>query len=126
MVNAGDGDLEIGPVDALAASTPTVRPIGRATVYDEILDVLSTGGWIQGRDARRRQLSLTAAIDRVVGSIDGPGPRAEPLARSARLRNHLCELAGTANLVAWNDERERCFDDLVTLLSMASVAFPDD
>jgi hypothetical protein len=46
--------------------------------------------------------------------------------RSARLRNHLCELAGTANLVAWNDARERVFEDLMTLLSMAAVAFPDD
>ena len=122
----GDGDLEIGPVDALEESAPVVRPLGRPTVYDEILDVLQAGGWVQGRHAHRHRLSLTAAIDLVVGSVDGPGPKAPALARSARLRNHLCELAGTANLVAWNDVRDRRFEDLVTLLSMATVAFPDD
>lgn len=124
MTVAGDGHLEVDPRSVEGA--PVARSTDGATVYDEVLAALRAGGWIQGRRALRHRLSLTAAIDLVVGSVEGPGPKAPSLARSARLRNHLCELAGTANLVAWNDARERAFDDLVTLLSMAAIAYPED
>ncbi len=126
MMAEGDRNLGIGPAESLFGTDPTVRPVAHATVYDEIIDALRSGGWVQGRSVHRTRLSLTAAIDLVVGSVDGPGPKAASLARSARLRNHLCELAGAANLVAWNDARERDFADLTKLLSMAAVAFPDD
>jgi len=121
---SGDGEIEID-LEALDRA-PTSPPLGRATVYDEILTVLSAGGWVQGRDAHRTRLSLTGAIDLVVGATDGPGPKAASLARSARLRNRLCALAGTTSLVAWNDAAGRSFEDVASLLSMAALAFPDD
>ena len=124
MTQGGDGHLEVDPT--FVGAGPIVRPTGATTVYDDVLAALQSGGWTQGRNAHRSRLSLTAAIDLVVGSTDSPGPKAAALVRSARVRNHLSELAGVANLVAWNDERDRTFDDLVTLLSMAAIAFPDD
>jgi hypothetical protein len=124
MTHGGDGHLETGPTSVRPG--PVIRPTDRTTVYDDVLAALRSGGWTQGRRAHRARLSLTAAIDRVVGSSDSLGPKAAELVRSARVRNHLSELAGVANLVAWNDDRERTFDDLVTLLSMAAIAFPDD
>jgi hypothetical protein len=126
MTGTGDGNLEIGPAESLVGAAPVLRTVDGTTVYDEVIEALRSGGWVQGRSVHRTRLSLTAAIDLVVGSVDGPGPKAPSLARSARLRNHLCELAGTTNLIAWNDARERVFEDLTTLLSMAAVAFPED
>jgi hypothetical protein len=126
VTTPGDGNLEIGPAGSLSGTAPIVRSVGGVTVYDQVLEALTSGGWVQGRNVHRTRRSLTAAIDEVVGSVEGPGPKAAALARSARVRNHLCELAGTTNLVAWNDARERGFDDLATLLSMAAVAFPQD
>lgn len=123
-MTAGDGDIEID-LEALDRA-PAAPPLGRATVYDEVLSALRDGGWVQGRNAHRTRLSLTGAIDLVVGSIEGPGPKAASLARSALLRNHLSELARTANLVAWNDDRERSFEDVMRLLAMAAIAFPND
>lgn len=125
-MDRSDGDVEIDPIQSVADAAPVDRPIGGSTVYDEILASLTTGGWVQGREVHGARRSLTAAIDQVVGLIDRPGPKAAVLARSARLRNRLCALAGTGNLVGWNDAPERTFEDLSTLLSMAAVAFPED
>ena len=105
---------------------PWRRRSSDGTVYGEILATLRAGGWVQGREIHRTRLSITAAIDRAVGSTGGPGPDGASLARRARLRNHLSRLASTANLTAWNDAPERTFADIVTLLAMAAVAFPDD
>jgi hypothetical protein len=124
MTHGGDGHLEIGPTSLRTG--PDTRRTRRTTVYDEVLAALRSGGWTQGRSVHRSRLSVTAAIDLVVGSTDSPGPKAAELVRSATVRNHLSELAGVASLVAWNDDRERTFDDLVVLLSMAAIAFPDD
>lgn len=124
MTQGGDGHVELDPTVVRAGRSE--RPTRVPTVYDEVLGALRTGGWTQGRDTHRSRLSLTAAIDVVVGSTDGPGPKAGPLVRSARVRNHLSELAGVASLIAWNDDGERTFEDLETLLTMAAVAFPDD
>jgi hypothetical protein len=124
VTRAGDGDTEIDPtvVGAGRSELPTRIP----TVYDEVLETLRAGGWTQGRDTHRSRLSLTAAIDVVVGSIDARAPNAAALVRSARMRNHLRELAGVGSLIAWNDDRQRTFADVETLLTMAAVAFPDD
>ena len=124
MTQGGDGHLETGPTSLRTG--PVIRPTGSTTVYDEVLAALRSRGWTQGRNTHRSRLSITAAIDLVVGSTDGVGPKAAELVRSARVRNRLCELAGVASLVVWNDDRERTFGDLVTLLSMAAVVFPDD
>jgi hypothetical protein len=124
MTHGGDGNLEIGPTSVRTG--PASQPTGSTTVYDDVLDALRSGGWTQGRRTHRSRLSITAAIDLVVGSTDDLGPKAAELVRSARVRNHLSELAGAASLVAWNDDRERTFEDLVSLLSMAAIAFPDD
>ena len=81
-----------------------------------------------GSGTRGSRLSLTAAIDAVV--VDSTlsvgadlGPR---LARTGRVRRHLCELAGTANLIGWNDDGERSVGDVVDLLQLAALAYPDD
>jgi hypothetical protein len=126
-VTTGDGDLEIEPTRWAPDDIRPDRGIRRLTVYDDVRAALGERGWVQGRRAHRGRLSLTAAIDIVVGVDDNAsGPTALSLARSARVRNHLCELATTANLVAWNDDRARTFDDLAVLLGMAAVAYPDD
>jgi hypothetical protein len=124
VTRAGDGHVEIDP--ALVRAGRSELPTRIPTVYDEVLAELRSGGWTQGRDTHRSRLSLTAAIDVVVGSTDAPGPKAAALVRSARVRNHLSELAGVASLIAWNDDGERTFEDLETLLTMAAVAFPED
>jgi hypothetical protein len=124
VTDAGDSFLGIDP--ASRRSDPAARPTGGTTVYDEVLSTLRARGWTQGRNAHGARLSLTAAVDLVVGRTDRPGPQAATLVRSSCVRNHLSELASTASLVAWNDDGERTFDDLVTLLSMAAIAFPDD
>ena len=127
MATAGDGDLEIEPTRWAPDGVRPDRGIRRSTVYDDLRETLVEHGWVQGRRTHRGRLSLTAAIDMVVGSEDrARGPRALTLARSARVRNHLCELAATVNLVSWNDDRGRTFDDLASLLGMAAVAYPDD
>ena len=125
MTSAGDGRLGTGPAEMFAG--PSLTPaVVDGTVYGEILAVLRSGGWVQGREHHRTRLSITAAVDRAVGSNAGPGLDGASLARRARLRNHLSRLASTANLTAWNDAPERTFADIVTLLAMAAVAFPDD
>jgi hypothetical protein len=130
--NSRDGDLEGGSAPertvGLGETLPST-PARVETLYDEIIELLAGRGWVQGRETSGDRLSLTAAIDMVVG-VDAPlrtngaaGPR---LARSGRVRRHLCELAGAANLVAWSDDGARSMDDLVALFRFASIAFPDD
>jgi hypothetical protein len=125
-MDKSDGDLEIDPDQWVNDAAPVPRRVDDFTVYDEILALLGEGGWVQGRDVHGTKRSLTAAIDQVVGLVEKPGPKAAALARSSRVRNRLGTLAGTTNLVDWNDARGRSFEDLSTLLSMAAVAFPDD
>ncbi len=127
MPTSGDGDLEIEPTPWRRDDIRAGRLISRATVYDEVRAALDERGWVQGRHTHRARLSLTAAIDIVVGSSsDDPGPKGPSLARAARVRSHLCELAGTSNLASWNDDRRRTFDDLILLLAAAAVAYPGD
>jgi hypothetical protein len=97
------------------------------TVYDAVLELLAVRGWVQGRETDGERLSLTAAIDTVVG-VDvvtgaADGPR---LARSARIGRHLRELVGVASLTAWTDARSRTMADIADLLRLAAVAYPDD
>lgn len=125
MTSAGDGRLGAGPAETFAG-TPLPPVVAEGTVYGEVLAVLRAGGWVQGREIHRTRRSITAAVDRAVGATRSPAPDGASLARRARVRNHLSRLAGTANLAAWNDAPDRTFDDVVTLLAMAAVAFPDD
>ena len=125
MTSAGERRVGMDPAETFAG--PALAPaVADGTIYGEILAILRAGGWVQGREIHRTRLSITAAIDRSVGSIGRPAPDGASLARRARLRNHLSGLAGTANLAAWNDAPDRTFADIVTLLAMAAVAFPDD
>jgi hypothetical protein len=97
------------------------------TVYDAIRELLIGNGWVQGRQIHRERLSLPAAIDVVVGvDLETRAAAGPHLARSGRVRRHLCELAGIANLVAWNDDRARNLSDVIDLLTFAAVAYPDD
>jgi hypothetical protein len=127
---SGDGDLERGgPRDQTVGlgPSPPETPVHVETVYDAIREVLTGRGWVQGRQTHGPRLSLTAAIDVVVGvDVDTRAAAGSLLARSGRVRRHLCELAGTANLVAWNDDRARDMGDVIDLLRYAAIAYPDD
>ncbi len=126
---SGDGDLDRAVPERtveVGRSAPEIStPV--ETIYDAVCKLLIGRGWLQGREVRGPRLSLTAAIDVAVG-VDvetnaAVGPR---LARSGRVQRHLCELAGAANLVAWNDDGERGMSDVIDLLRFAAVAYPDD
>jgi hypothetical protein len=104
-----------------ATSTPV------DTVYDAIRELLTGQGWVQGRRIHGERLSLPAAIDTVVGvDVETRAAAGHQLARSGRVRRHLCELAGAANLIAWNDDGARNMGDVIDLLTFAAVAYPDD
>jgi hypothetical protein len=110
-----------------AGESTRPAPVRIETVYDAILELLGVRGWVQGREAEGERLSLTAAIDTVVG-VDvttgaANGPR---LARSARIGRHLRELAGVSSLTAWNDAKARTMTDITDLLRLAAVAHPED
>lgn len=122
----GDRGAALGRAVGVGTSLPAVvRPVH--TIYDAIRELLTGHGWVQGRQSRGERLSLTAAIDVVVGvDLDTRAAAGPQLARSGRVRRHLCELAGVANLVAWNDDRARNMSDVIDLLTFAAVAYPDD
>lgn len=131
MAESGDRD-DAGSAPERTVGVEAPAPAAKApvaTVYDEVRKLLSDCGWVQGRETSGRRLSLTAAIDAVVAA-DARRPVGSPagpaLARGGRVRRHLCELAGAANLVAWNDDGGRHVDDVVELLRFAAVAYPDD
>jgi hypothetical protein len=110
-----------------AGAPSPAAPTADETVYDRIRELLHERGWVQGRNGHGSRLSLTAAIDVVVG-VD-PETRAGSageLARRSRIARHLRELAGTANLVAWNDERARTLSEVSDLLMFAAITHPDD
>ena len=127
---SGDGDVDRGAASertlGVGQSVPAT-PIPVETVYDAIRDLLTGRGWVQGRQVHGERLSLTAAIDVVVGvDVETRAAAGSRLARSGRVRRHLCELAGTANLAAWNDDGSRDMGEVIDLLSFAAVAYPDD
>lgn len=123
-------DLEQGRGSELTGTSGALLPEAAAptdTVYDRIRELLRERGWAQGREIAGSRLSLTGAVDVVVG-VD-PGTRAGSggeLARRSRIARHLRELAATANLTAWNDERARTLSEVFDLLRFAAVAHPDD
>lgn len=126
----GDGGHDRGGAPGrtvgVGTSTPAV-PRSVHTIYDAIRELLTGHGWVQGRKSRGERLSLTAAIDVVVGvDVETRAAAGPQLARSGRVQRHLCELAGVANLVAWNDDRARDMSDVIDLLTFAAVAYPDD
>lgn len=130
--NSGQRDFEGGSAPERTVGVGEALPATPArvdTVYDDIRELLTGQGWIQGRETSGTRLSLTAAIDCVIG-VDADmtsgvavGPR---LARIGRVRRHLCELAGAANLVSWNDDGARSVNDVDDLLTFAAVAYPND
>jgi hypothetical protein len=127
---SGDGDVDRGAAPertvGVGQSVPAT-PIPVETIYDSIRDLLTGRGWVQGRQVHGERLSLTAAIDVVVGvDVETRAAAGSRLARSGRVRRHLCELAGTANLAAWNDDGSRDMSEVIDLLSFAAVAYPDD
>jgi hypothetical protein len=112
---------------AEAGDATRPAPVRIETVYDAVLELLTARGWVQGRQAGGGRLSLTAAIDTVVGVDVATGAADGPrLARSARIGRHLRELAGAASLTAWNDAQSRTMGDVTDLLGLATVAYPDD
>jgi hypothetical protein len=126
----GDGDLEQGGaperIDGVAEAVPAT-PVWVQTVYDDIRVLLMDRGWVQGRPTQGERLSLTAAIDQVVGvDVETGAGTGSRLGRSGRVRRHLRELAGVANLIEWNDDRARNMSDVIDLLKFAAVAYPDD
>jgi len=114
-------------VETRAAAPHPATP--HKTVYDDIRALLVERGWAQGcRVGGRRALCLREAVDLVVG-VDEPDEehaQGARLARSARIRRHLRELAGTSHLAAWNDEQGRTLDEVLELLAAAALAYPDD
>jgi hypothetical protein len=110
---------------SLAPQVGRAPSTGAATVYAEIAELLRRAGWARGvgRDSRGRY-SLREAVDAVVATAaTGAGER---VGRSARCCNHLRELAGTTNIDAWNDARERRRDEVFSLLLAASRLHPKD
>lgn len=132
MADRGDGDVEGGSAPERTVGVGEHVPATSAriaTVYDDIRELLAGGGWVQGRESSGSRRSLTGAIDVVVGVGGDPGPGVAVgprLARTGRVRRHLCELAGAANLIAWNDDRGRSMSDVMDLLKFAAVAYPYD
>ncbi len=117
----GEGAVRVG-------REPTSAPSRGATLYDDVLELLMSRGWVRGRGERGLRVSLPAAIDLVArASVSSAEPTAGAvLARAARARRHLCELARASSLTAWNDEPGRTLADVRDLLEAARVAFRDD
>ncbi|MBV8951878.1 MAG: hypothetical protein JOZ99_13455 [Actinobacteria bacterium] len=130
----GEGDREpVSATDAMIDLTDspvrTVEP--PHTIYDDVRRVLVDRGLTRGREhTRRGQVGLAGAIEVALsqtGRRQQPAPReGARLAREARITRHLRELAGTSNLASWLDARGRSLNDVLDLLSLASVAFPED
>lgn len=116
-----DGAVGVGREPAVAS------PRGRS-IYDDVLMLVIARGWVRGVSQRGVRVSLPAAIDLVVrGDAKHPTPTGGAvLARAARARRHLCELARVSSLTAWNDDPDRSLADVCDLLRAANVAFPDD
>jgi hypothetical protein len=127
---SGDDDLGRGrgPERTVDVGATLPEPSTRVqTIYDDIREVLLVRGWVQGRQTRAERLSLTAAIDVVVGvDVETRAASGHELARSARAQRHLGELAGSANLDAWNDDGSRNMGDVLDLLRFAAIAYPED
>lgn len=127
---SGDGGRDRGAAPgrtvSVGSSVPaTSTPVD--TIYDAIRELLTGRGWVQGRQIHGERLSLTAAIDIVVGvDVETRAATGPHLARSGRVRRHLSELASAANLIAWNDDGARDMGDVIDLLRFAAVAYPDD
>jgi hypothetical protein len=98
------------------------------TIYAEIALLIQKCGWARGRRRHRGALSLLAAIDVAAGVGDQTRPESEgtKLARAARVAAHLRDLAGTRNLDAWEDDRERQLTDVFELLAHAGQLFDSD
>jgi hypothetical protein len=107
------------------------RPVAPAhTVYDDVRRILLDHGLTRGRERNRQgELGLVGAIEAAVMETDRvttPAGRAGPtLAREGRIARHLRELAGTSNLGAWVDGG-RSLGDVLELLTLAAVAYPED
>ena len=131
---SGDRDLGVGPArgrpvrleDVDREGAPAEVRARSATIYDGVRELLTLRGWIQGRETRGERLSLTAAIDVAVGADEAGGASGPRLARGGRIRGHLGVLAGTASLIAWNDDRGRRIGEVLELLDAAALAHPDD
>ena len=116
-----DGTVGVGREPAVVSAP------GRS-IYDDVLALLMARGWIRGSSQRGVRVSLPAAIDLAAraDAAHRTPPGGAVLARAARARRHLCELARVSSLTAWNDDRARSLADVFDLLHEASVAFPDD
>jgi hypothetical protein len=103
------------------------RPEAAWTVYDDVFMQLRDRGWVQGVTRRGDAMCLVAAIDAAVG-VDDPltGTTAAKLARAGRVGAHLRDIIGVRNLAAWSDDPSRTLEEVLQLLSEASVAFPED
>jgi hypothetical protein len=124
--NAGGTDAFI---DLTAAPAPSVAP--SRTIYDDVRRVILDRGLSRGEErGRRGDVGLVGAIEVAVRepheSTDSPGREGARLAREARIARHLRELAGASNLGAWVDGDGRSLDDVLELLSLAAVAYPED
>jgi hypothetical protein len=103
------------------------RPDAAWTVYDDVFMQLRDGGWVKGTTRKGDAMCLVAAIDAAVGVGDpATATTAAKLARAGRVGAHLRDLIGVRNLAAWSDEPSRTLEEVLQLLSEASVAFPED
>ncbi len=93
--------------------------------YTALQRLLQERGWAQG-SSRRRRLTLDDAIDELFATRSGQPATGAALAHAARVTSHLRELSGGSTLASWNDASARRYDDVVELLEMAAIAFPDD
>jgi hypothetical protein len=103
-------------------------PVTSSTIYDAVALLLRDRGWAKGTPRRGDALCLTAAIDAAVGlgSAATPGSEGSKMARAGRVGSHLRDLVNARNLSAWSDDQSRTFDEVLELLTHASLAFPDD
>ena len=121
-------DVGGGPatsIEANDASSGDAPGASLSVVYTELRLLLEDRGWARGGGAHGR-LTLDEAVDQLLGTSSGKAAAGPDLARAARVALHLRELSGSSNLAAWNDARERRFDDVRALLDMAAIAFPGD
>lgn len=119
--------------DSDAVAHPVARPAGLITpthtVYDDIRRVLLDHGLAHGCEHNRRgQLGLIGATETAVEhsshGVFGRSSQGARLARQARIARHLRALATTSHLGAWTDGRT--LDDILELLTLATIAHPDD
>lgn len=127
-----DGQPNFGTDAFIDLTSAPLRPRPPAhTVYDDVRRVLLDRGLTRGRERNRRgQLGLIGAIESAVSAADpvchGRPSDGARLARKARIARHLRELAGASNLGSWVDARGRSVGDVLDLLTLAAVAYPDD